>query len=77
MFRKIRRLLAALAITGAVAFQTSTCDVAADAFMEGFEIGYEGTSGGGSYYDDYSDDYSYDYSYGDVWEYDSYADEWL
>ena len=47
MFRKIRKVLAGLAITGATVFAVPMegCDEAADAFWQGFNIGYEATSG--------------------------------
>lgn len=46
MCRKINKILAALAITGCTLFQANGCDVATQAFIEGFESGYYGETGG-------------------------------
>ena len=45
MCHKINKILAALAITGCTLFQANGCDVATQAFIEGFENGYYGETG--------------------------------
>jgi len=73
MYRKIRNILAALAISGFSLFQANGCDVAAQAFIEGFEEGYLGETGGSLFSNIGWDNTSYDTGYSDYSDYGDYG----